>query len=443
MKRMLAFIREGTARDIDAATAQALREAIADVAACTIAGAEAPVSGIVRRYAALQHGAGPCSVAASGERLSPAGAALVNATMANALDNDDGHRLTKGHPGAVVFPAALAAAEHVGASGAAFLDAMLVAYETAIRAGIAAHAQRPDYHCTGSWGAVGAAAGAGRLLGLTEGQLGHALGIAEYQATYSPMMRCIDAPSMLKDGIGWGSMAGIGAAYLAREGFTGIPSLFAFADAEPLLAELGERYRVNELYYKPYPCCRWAQPAIEAMLALERTYGSLRGTIASIVIHTFAESSRLIKTYPRDTEEAQYNLFYPLAAYLAFGELGPRQALHTLEHPAPRAYMDRMEVRVDPALDAQFPAKALSRLELRLTSGEVLVSGAMQARGDYDYPLSFAEKREKFRRLTAPVLGAERSDELYGTIMELDRLDNMGGLIALMQGSAANGGGAA
>jgi 2-methylcitrate dehydratase PrpD len=432
MKRLLSFIAGGGSADCDADTKQALGEAVADLFACTIAGTAAPVAGIVREYAGLQFGKGACTVFLSDERLSPAGSTLVNATLANALDNDDGHRLTKGHPGAVTFPAVLAAAEYAGSSGKEFLDAMLIAYEIAIRAGILAHELRPEYHCTGSWGAIGAAAGAGRLLCLSEEKMCHALGIAEYQSTYSPMMRCIDVPSMLKDGIGWGSMTGISAAFLAQGGFTGIPSLFECGGASLLIDEFGERYRVNELYFKPYPCCRWAQPAIECMRMLERKHGPIRDRIDSIVIHTFTESSRLLKDIPRNTEEAQYNLFYPLAAYLAYGELGPEQALHTLQESGPRTFMERMEVRIDPNLDVQFPAKALSRLEVRLTGGEVLHSDTLQARGDYDYPLSREEKQEKFRRLTVPLLGEARSSELQAAIAALDTLQDVRELTALL-----------
>src|SRR5262249_44741186 len=157
----------------------------------------------------------------SGLRASEAGAAFANGCLANALDIDDGSRPIKGHPGAVVFPAALAAAESRRASGREFLVALAVGYEVAIRAGIALHTSYRYYHGSGAWGALGAAAAAGRLLGLTTDQLTNALGIAEYHGPLAPIMRCVEHPAMVKDGIGWGAMAGVSAALLAREGFTG------------------------------------------------------------------------------------------------------------------------------------------------------------------------------------------------------------------------------
>jgi 2-methylcitrate dehydratase PrpD len=120
----------------------------------------------VTNYVKEQFAAGTCSIMTTGDMTTPMGAALVNATAANALDVDDGHRMTKGHPGAVVFPAVLAAAEQLDTDGKTFLNGLLVGYEVAIRAGILVHHLRPEYHCTGSWGAIGAAAGTAKIYGL-------------------------------------------------------------------------------------------------------------------------------------------------------------------------------------------------------------------------------------------------------------------------------------
>lgn len=404
---------------------RALKEALADIIACAIAGGESEVARIAQKFAVQQWAQGSCSVFLSPHRLQATGAAFVNATMANALDMDDGHRLVKGHPGAVVFPAILAAAEERETTGKEFLTALLIGYEVAIRAGMLAHQLRPEYHCTGSWGAIGAAAGVARILGLPAEQLEHALGIAEYHSTYSPMMRCIAHPSMLKDGISWGSMTGISAAYLAQQGFTGIPSLFHDESAAQLVAELGKRYRILELYFKPYACCRWAQPAVEAVKWLAERHHFRHESIEKIVIRTFQESAQLSKKAPANTEEAQYNLYFPVAAFLVLGEVGPRQVLHELANPQIRSLMKRMETLVDPQLDAAFPEKALCQVEVYLTDGDRYLSPTMQAKGDYDLPLTSEEKRDKFFRLTEPLLGSAKSEEIFQLVEQLEQLANI------------------
>lgn len=421
-------------------TKQALKEALADIIACTIAGTQTAAFAIVNEVASKQWGAGSSSIFMSSRQASASGAALVNATAANALDLDDGHRLVKGHPGAIVFPAVFAAAEETHASGEAFMTALLISYEVSIRAGILAHQLRPEYHCTGSWGAIGAAAGVSRLLGLSEEKINHALGIAEYQSTYSPMMRCIEHPSMLKDGIGWGSMTGVSAAYLAEAGFTGIPSVFATKEAERYIQEFGNEYRINELYYKPYACCRWAQPGIEALKELVENHRIRSEDIRRIIIYTFNESASLSRLPPKNTEEAQYNLTFPIAAYLTAGEVGPKQVLEELENREILRIMDLIEVHISPELNAAFPKKALSRVEIVDKAGNLYKSNIHQAKGDYDKPLSAAEKYKKFTSLVDPILGSRQSEQLFHRIHEVESLKNVQILTELFTNKTKIGG---
>ena len=116
---------------------------------------------------------------------------------------------------------------------------------------------------------MGCAAVTARRLGLNEDQTRHALGIAEYHGPRLPMMRGVDYPTMVKDGSGWGAMAGVSAGLMAGSGFTGAPALTVEgADVAGIWADLGDRWLITEQYFKPYAVCRWAQPAIAGALAL-------------------------------------------------------------------------------------------------------------------------------------------------------------------------------
>lgn len=413
-------------------TIKVIKEALADHIACTIAGNEANVSNIAKQFAKAQWGVGESSLVLDKQKLSPAGASFVNAVMANALDLDDGHRLTKGHPGAIVIPAVLAAAEETRSTGEEFLNAVLIGYEIGIRSGIIAHHNRPDYHCTGSWGAIGAAAGVSRIIGLTEKEVDHALGIAEYHSTYSPMMRCIDHPSMLKDGIGWGCMTGLSSAYLAKLQFTGIPSLFSSNEGRKYGKELGNLERIHDLYYKPHACCRWAQPAVECLKEVINQTNITYDEVEKIIVYTFRESACLSHLLPTNTEEAQYNLLFPIASYLVFGKVGPQQVLHELQNQDVWLLMKKIETKVDERFDASFPAKAQSQIEIHTKAGRVLHSSVMQAKGDYDFPLTEAEKEDKFFSLTAPVIGEKKSIRLLDCIEQLEKLEEIGGLLSII-----------
>ncbi|MCK2005827.1 MmgE/PrpD family protein [[Brevibacterium] frigoritolerans] len=430
---IITYIESESIQSLNRDTLTSLKEALADIIACSIAGRNTKAAEISKEFAVSQWGMGKSSLFLFPERLTPAGAAFVNATMANALDLDDGHRLTKGHPGAVIFPAVLAVAEDYNISGEEFLTALLIGYEVGIRAGIEAHMMRPDYHCTGSWGAVGAAAGVSYILGLKGRTIDHSLGNAEYFGAYSPMMRCIEHPSMLKDGINWGCMAGVSAAYLAKAGYTGIPSLFTLEEAEGLTNDLGKNYRVNELYYKPYACCRWAQPAIEAIREIKSRKLLISENIKKIVIHTFTESAALSKEYPETTEEAQYNLLFPVAAFLSYGEVGPIQVLEHLNDPIILSLMDKITVVVDQKLNEAFPERALSMVKIVMQDGDTYQSDIIQARGDYDYPLNAEEKKEKFFWLTTPILGKESAKSLLESIQSLEHMKSIRELIPTIE----------
>lgn len=213
-------------------------------------------------YALESYGPGTATIIGADATSTPVGAALANGFAASALDLDDGYRPVKGHPGAVVFPAVLSAAEQAVSTGAEFLTALVIGYEVAIRAGLALHPFYGFYHGTGAWAPIGAAAGAARLLCTDTEQICHALGIADFHAPITPEIRSVDNPSMLKDGIGWGAMVGLSSAHLASRGFTGIPSLFDTDSSEPdLTGNLGREYLLYGLYFKPHACCRGLWPA--------------------------------------------------------------------------------------------------------------------------------------------------------------------------------------
>src|SRR5207237_10095133 len=142
------------------------------------------------------------------------------------------------------------------------------------------------------------------------------------------ILRACDTPSMVKDGSGWGAHVGIAAAWLARDGYTGAPAgTVEGADAKAYWTDLGARRRMREHYFKAYPVCRWAQPAVEAALALQRASRFTADDVATIAIESFREAVALGSrcAMPHTTEEAQYSLSFPVAAALVFGRIGAEE----------------------------------------------------------------------------------------------------------------------
>ncbi len=401
------------------------RACLLDLLGACLAGADVKGARILQDFA-LNQMAGPeeATVIRAGRKLPRAAAALVNGFIANALDIDDGYRLVKGHPGSAVFPAILAAAEHADATGRALLEALIVGYEVAIRAGAILHDHYGFYHGSGSWGAVGSAAGVSRLMGLSPEQTGHAMGVAESYAPLIPELRAVAHPSMApKDGMAWGALVGMSAALLAAGGYTGIPSLLGDPVRNADVFTLGRKFRMMRLYFKPYPCCRWAQPAIDGLRKIMDRDGLTSERIARIRIRSFAEAVELCKMAPRTLEEAEYNVLYPVAVTALHGEFTPQHLRE--EHYGRsdvRAIMDATEIEADPAIQALFPQQCLAEVEVETTEGGIRSSGLMAARGDFDNPLTDGELREKFRRITRGIVDEGRIRDLIEMTEHIDEV---------------------
>lgn len=408
---------------------------IKDLLGAIIGGSQTGTARIARDFAKTTWRGSEATIITAGKESSCIGAAFANAVQANAIDIDDGFRPVKGHPGALIIPAALAVAEQAGSSGKELLEAIIIGYEVGTRAGIIWHDHYPVYHSSGSWGTMAAAAVTARLLNLNLEQIYNALGIAEYQAPIGPMMRCIEYPAMVKDGIGWGSSAGVTAALMARHGYTGIPSLFGYAKYAEYINSLGREYNILKLYFKPYACCRWAQPAIAAALDLVARYKLTTAQIAKVEIYTFAESASLQTAPPLNAEEAQYNLAYPVAAALVDGEVGPGQLLSgRLQDPEILSLIRRMEVKHEKSFDLNFPARAESELVIITKDRKRYSSGIKQASGDWDNPLSIEQLDNKFYWLMGQVKNRAEAEKIAQVVDNLVEEKNIDALMALLSG---------
>ncbi|RLM53807.1 MmgE/PrpD family protein [Halobellus sp. Atlit-31R] len=401
-----AFARSASVDDAPADVQQAVRERVLDTLAATTAGHRLPTADVVREYATARFAdANDATLLdGSGATSSLEATTLTNATAANALDVDDGHREVKGHPAAVVVPPALAAAEAGGATVGELLDAVFVGYELAVRAGLAIHAVDDLYTGTGSWGALGAAAAVGRLRAHDVDTLETALGVAEYHAPRTPILRGVERPGMTKDGIGWGAYAGVAAALLAERGFT--DSGTVFDDSQVTVTDsLGERFHVTESYLKPYPCCRWAQPGVAAVLTLSDRHDLAPEDVERVRVETFAEATHLGTRHPTSAEAAEYSYAYPVAAALTRGQFTPAEVREQARtDPQIAAVADRVELVVGEDIDDRFPAECLARVTVE-TATATHRSAVTRPPGARERPLSRGERLAKARRLLAPTLG--------------------------------------
>jgi len=428
------FIHETQWHDLPKDVRHQSRRCLLDTLGAGISGSRTKLSKIIHDFAASAFGGRGAYLWLDGREVSPSGAVLANGMTIDSLDIHDGHPLAKGHAGAAIVPSVLATIplkNSMKVSGAEMLTAMVIGYEVALRAGIALHATACDYHTSGAWNALGSAAAAARRLGLNRDKTRQALGIAEYHGPRSQMMRCIDHPTMLKDGSGWGAMAGISAAYLAKESFTGAPALTIEAEeVKGYWDDLGLNWRITGQYFKPHAVCRWAQPAIEAALMLQQTHRLTPDNIDRIEVHTFHEAVRLNSRHPQSTEQAQYSLAFPLASALVHGQLGASELGHeSITNTEILQVSEIIELIEDNQFSSRFPAQRIARVIIETKDGERYDSGEVAARWDADNPPSDQELTRKFRWLVNAVLPDDRAADLEKRIWQCPDLPDATSLL--------------
>ena len=417
-----------------------------DNLSATISGAMTRVSAVAADFATEYMQGSESTILLHGVKSTAAGAAFANGCAANGLDTDDGIRYAYGHAGAQLFPAALALTEALHLQGKDLLTALVAGYEIAHRFGRCWHDDHTVYQACGSWGSAACAAAASHLMDLNVEQTKHALGIADYHAPNLPMMRDIADPSMVKHGIGWGALTGITAARLASKGFTGIPSLLSHPKYYEWMKDLGSNFiMVDGVGWKEkgFACCGWAHAAAEAARKTADLHGVNPEEIAAIIINTFHEAAALGTALPGDTEEAQFNLAWPVAAILIDGEIGPAQTLETgLRNEAIRKLAGKVEVTESEKLNelcrlfrkGDPRGRFASEVTLVLHNGVRLESGLTE--GVLSYPPKGWDRNrmeEKFLWLVGPVLGTTRAKTLIDTIWHFEKLPDIRDFIALIR----------
>lgn len=355
----------------------------------------------------------PGGIAALGtsERFDFLGSTAVMGHSSNAYDIDDGHNVIRAHPGTSFIGGLLAAGYDRDCSAHDFLTTLYVAYETTVRMGRAIMDYYQYPHSSGTFGAVGVVAGAGRIFGLGAEQMNNALSIAEFNAPLVPGIRSVEYPSMNKDGVPFGVMAGALALLASESGFTGNKNLLEAEEYRHYLDDLGVRHEVLALYFKPYPCCRWGHPAIDACLSLLRQHGITASEIEHVTIQTFYKATQLSKGIPSCADAAQYNIAYPVASSIVNSGFSIEQVEQTGD-PAVHQMMERLSFVCDPELDAQFPAKRLCRAVMELKNGRRLISDVMGPRGEAEENIGYPWLADKFRHITGGQLASGQQDAL-------------------------------
>lgn len=381
-----------------------------DWAACAVAGSGEP--GVIEpRLLAEMEGLGPCRIV-GGWRAGPQAAALANGPAGAILEMDDVDKRALLHPGPVVIPAALAAAEATGIDdGRVLLDAIVRGYEAMIRIGRAVGAGHyAKFHTTATCGGFGAAVAAGTVLDLDEVAVAWAIGNAGQQASGLWQVRNEKVfTKALHDGRA--AANGLASAFLAHQGYAGPLSIFEGpqgffaamcpgATADDVLRDADGPWAIHEVSFKPHAACRHAHAAIDAVLALrERAAGR---TLERLEIASYRDALVFCdRPTPTTSGEAKFSLQHACAVAWLFGDATlERFIVETLVEPRIMALRGRVSVNEDAAISERYPTRFGARAVARFTDGSFEVFEAADALGDPERPLDEAGLLAKVRALT-------------------------------------------
>ncbi|MGJ7488112.1 MmgE/PrpD family protein [Variovorax sp. LT2P21] len=354
---------------------------------------------------------------------SPYFAAMVNAAASHVAEQDDVHNGSVFHPATVVFPVALAWAQALGASGRQLLTAAVAGYEVGIRVGeFLGRSHYKVFHTTGTAGTLAAAATAGHLLGLDAARMQHAFGSAGTQAAglWEFLRTAADSKQLHT---AHAAAAGLMAASLARDGFTGAAQILegpqgmaagmsSDADARKLTDGLGTRWALAETSFKYHASCRHTHPAADALLAVMQAHDLRADDIDAVQTHVHQGAIDVLGPVvdPATVHQSKFSMGTVLALVARFGQAGLAEFDAHFRDDATRAFRDRVHMALDAEVDAAYPRRWIGKVTVRTRDGRVLEGRVDEPKGDPGNTLSRDEITAKALRLAAFSGGASEAE---------------------------------
>jgi 2-methylcitrate dehydratase PrpD len=437
--------------------ADAVRTNLLDTLACATAGRTAPGVADVAALATEWGGAPQALIWGSNTRVPAHHAAWVNGMMAHARDYDDTHDGAVLHAGVSVVPAALAAAElNPHATGADLLAGIAAGLELICRLGVSTTIGIIDsgFIYSSLFGYFGATVAAARVAGLDAAATQNAIGIAFSQAAGTHQVTR-DGALMKRMQPGLAAKAGVVSVQLAQRGITGAQNVFDGIDGlfriylrngyDParLREQLGRRWELTGLSYKPYPCCRLNHTAIDAALSIANQPGFDLAAVTRITAGVNHQAYQAVCTppemrrHPKTVVQAQFSLPFTVATALIDREVGLR---HFTDEGLWRSDIlelaARVECSVDEAIERDW-SRSVSPAALVVQANKIsfqqrvdLPSGHPQA------PMSAQARRAKFidcLRVGGPSWRCDTADRLENLVAEITELPEAQTLSLAMQ----------
>ncbi len=437
-----------TYEDLTPESIEAAKRFLYDSLGCALGGFQTDDVKMFLEHEREMGSAGACTVIGGGDKLSPVAAAMLNALMIRAMDyNDIYWKQDPSHPSDVIS-GPMALAERRNMTGKDLLVGIIVAYEMAMRLchiAVPGIRERGWHHAT----LMGYAApvAAGKMIGLDWQQMQHAIGIASVRCF---TLGCAVAGklTMMKNTVSpMATRAGVEAALLAKKGYTGpegviegkegmVHCLGDDWDFSWLTETLGTRFMITDCGMKSFPIEALMHSPVSATLYLIHEHSLKAEDVQEVLIESIARAADILsdpaKYNPESKESADHSLPYCIAAAVAEGRVTPLEFKEEkIWDERLRAQMAKVKVVANDEFEKVFPAKQCTRVTITTTDGRKMTREVDVPKGDHRDPMTDEELQVKFDALAEAVMTEKRRGELRDAVSSLDKLDDVGKLMAL------------
>ncbi len=447
-KHLAGFCSRLKFEDIPRHVVERTLELMLDWAGSCLAGSNSRQALIMRGFAdEMGPGEGASTILGSEKNTSPFFAALVNAAASHVVEQDDLHNSSVFHPATVVFPPAIAVAEHESAGGRDLIAASVAGYEAGIRIGeFLGRSHYRIFHTTATAGTLAAAMASSNILRLDAQETLHALGSAGTQAAgLWEFLR--DAADSKQLHTAKASADGLLSAYTARSGLSGASrilegeqglgaGLMAESSPDTLIQGLGDRWALLETSFKYHASCRHTHPAADAMLKIMDAHNPDLNAIEAVQVHVYQAAYDVLGAVNRPTtvHQSKFSMGFVLALIARERRAGVSEFSDTaLSDPDLLSLHDKVSMIVDPEIEAVYPKKWCARVEVAMNTGERFSQFVDTPLGDPENTLSREQLEEKAYRLVEhfSVCTQYEMEGLIDRIWNLPSVDQINGIFRI------------
>jgi 2-methylcitrate dehydratase PrpD len=436
-QRYADFVVRTRFEDLGTTVVQQAKKLILDLVGVSLAGyAAMEFPKIVVGYFSDMGGKPEATIVHTKKKFPAVNAAFANASCAHAMDMDDGHRFGALHPGVAILPAALAAAELVGAPPMVLMTGMVVGYEIMIRIGRAINPSSLNrgFHITGITGVFGAAAACAKIMNLDQEETAGALGMAGLQASgLIQVNHEVEGAKVKPLNPARAASNGLLSCILAKRGARGPLQIFEGEDGylkavsdevkQDLLTQgLGEDFEILKVYVKLYAACRHAHAPIDAVFEALKGQSVEPEQITKVSVETYSAAVRLAGIREATTPSAaRFSIPFSVALAIAKRDAGPDQYCEeAVNDRIIQALARKVEMAVSDKWETAYPKERGATVTIHTGSGKKLRYEVGLAKGEPENPASWDEMYRKFFSNATRLLSDKDAKELGERILAME-----------------------